>query len=194
MKRSIGYSICIAAFIATPATAQESGRKALDAWLKSDARLGISATYDTAHESGDTLTVRGLKYTYSKTFEFEGGSDSGDADTDDKNSFSVDISFSVPEMVADSLTADDVGFAVKSLTLSDGSRFSAQIKGDDDDEGIALEGTMDGYSVTNASWAQFPMIEDDPNRPCRSLSPDPGDDRQALCGRTEGRSVGTLFA
>ncbi len=164
MKRSIGYSICVAAFVATPAAAQETGRKALDAWLQSDARLGISATYDSAHETGDTLTVRGLEYTYSKTIEFGGDSDSADESTDDKTSVSVDINFTIPELIAETLTSDDAGFAVKNMTLSDGTRFSAEIRGDDD-EGLALEGTMDGYSVTNASWARFPVVEEDPSRP-----------------------------
>ena len=46
MTRSIAYSISIAALFAVPATAQETGQEAFDAWLKSDANLGISASYD----------------------------------------------------------------------------------------------------------------------------------------------------
>ncbi len=164
MTRSIAYSISIAALFAVPATAQETGQEAFDAWLKSDANLGISASYETIHEAGDTLTVSGLKYSYSKVFEFDAEKTSDGSDGD-KNSVSVSISFLVPQLVAEKLEKGDAGFSVAGLTLADGTSFNAEIRGDDDDEGLALEGTIDGYSVTNAAWPVFPVVQDDPKQP-----------------------------
>ncbi len=165
MKRCLSTAICLTALAVTSTQAQETGREAFDAWIKSDSDLGITATYDTASESGDTLTIRGLQYTFSRTFQFDDEENTEDGSAGENNSVSVDISFTVPELVADELTSNDAGFAVRRMTLSDGTRFTARITSDDDNEGLAVDGKMDGYLLTNASWAKLPVIEEDPNRP-----------------------------
>ncbi|MCY6380347.1 hypothetical protein [Hoeflea prorocentri] len=159
MKKIIVSSFCLLVAGAQPGFAQDAGQEALDDWLQSYRDLGATASYETVHTSGDTLTVKGLEVSYSTTFTMP-DSDAEDGD----QTVSLSMSWKSPELTAQNLRANAGGYAADSLTLSNGSTIAAALD-TEDEGGLKVNGTIDGYVVTDGRWPRLPRIAEDPERP-----------------------------
>ncbi|WP_419912789.1 hypothetical protein [Hoeflea sp.] len=160
MNRTIGWSIGILIATATPSLAQQTGQAAFDAWLQNYRDLGATVTYDTAHTSGDTLTINGLDI----SFETEFSIPDPDEDGDDV-SLQIDFSWKSPEVVSTNMTADGDLFSVAKMTIADGSLITVRLDPDGEDDDILLESRMDGFELIDGTWPALPKLAEDPQRP-----------------------------
>ncbi len=156
MKRYLLLVWCVAAVFSSPVFAQSSGKEAFDDWLKSYSDLGMQANYSSADESGNSLSVRDFRLSYSLTVP-------GDQQTK-VGSAKVDFSWTTPELVAVGFAEGKDGYSVDRLTLSDDTRFDVQVDAENGSD-ISLKGSVEGYLLVDAFWPRYPEIEEDANRP-----------------------------
>lgn len=156
MKRYLLLVWCVAAVISSPVFAQSSGKEAFDDWLKSYSDLGMEATYSSADEAGDRLSVRDFRLSYSLTVPGDEQTKAGQT--------KVDFSWTTPELVAVGFAGGKDGYSVDRLTLSDDTSFDAKVDAENGSD-ISLKGSVEGYLLVDAFWPHYPEIEDDANRP-----------------------------
>ena len=160
MRKIIASSFCLFVAGTHPAFAQDTGLQAFENLLQSYRDLGATASYQTTQTTGDTLTVKDLDVGYSTTFTV-----SGSDEEDGERTVNLTFTWKSPELIARKLTADADGFAVDHMTLANGSIFTVAIDMRGDDGGLAMDGRMDGYVITEARWPHLPQIAEDPKRP-----------------------------
>ena len=160
MNNKVAWSIGIVIATAPPSFAQQSGQAAFDVWLQNYRDLGATVTYDTAHTSGDTLTVNGLDISFDTTFSIP------DPDDDEDNaSLQIDFSWKSPEVVSTNMTAEGNLFSVDRMTIADGSLFTIRLDAEGEDDDIVVEARMDGFELTEGTWPTLPKLAEDPQRP-----------------------------
>lgn len=158
MKKRLLFSlVCISCLVASPSLADETGKSALDAWLQSNAGIGLEMSYQSAEEDGDLLTVRGFTASYSTTLETGGDQQSPDQVT-------LELIWTTPLLEVDAFRSDVTGFSVARMVLSDDTKISARILSSTQDD-IAIEGFIEGYEVHQAAWPIYPEIVEDPKHP-----------------------------
>ena len=160
MNNKAAWSIGIVIAMATPSFAQQSGQAAFDAWLQNYRDLGATVTYDTAHTSGDALTVNGLDISFDTTFSIP----DPDGDGDDA-SLQIDFSWKSPEVVSTNMTAESNLFSVEKMTIADGSLFTIRLDAEGEDDDIVVEARMDGFELIEGTWPALPKLAEDPQRP-----------------------------
>jgi len=158
MKKLVLFPlICLSGLIVSPSLADETGKLALDAWVQSNAGIGLEMSYRSAEEDGDLLTVRGFTASYSTTLETGG-------DQQNPDQVTVELNWTTPLLEVDGFRSDAAGFSVARMTLSDDTRISTHIVSSTGND-IAIEGIIEGYEVHQATWPIYPEIAEDPRRP-----------------------------
>ncbi|WP_136656916.1 hypothetical protein [Nitratireductor sp. XY-223] len=160
MNRKLAWSIGILMATASPALAQQTGQAAFDAWLQSYRDLGATASYDSARDSGGTLTVTGLDLSFETTFSIPDPDEDGEDLTLD-----IDFSWTSEQVVATNMTAEGNLFSVDRMTIADGSLFSVRLDPEGEDDDIVLESRMDGFELIKGTWPALPKLAEDPQRP-----------------------------
>lgn len=160
MRKIIVSSFCLFIAGVQPISAEDSGLDAFEDLLQSYRDLGASASYETTQTSGDMLTVKGLSVGYSTSFTVS----ASDAE-DGEQTISLEFFWKSPELTARKLTSDVAGFAVDHMTMANGSIFTVSVDVQGDDGGLAMDGRMDGYVITEARWPRLPRIAGDPQQP-----------------------------
>lgn len=151
------FLVCLVAVsFSSPGFAQSSGKEAFDAWLKTYGALGMQASYASADESGDRLTIQDFKLTYSLAIGGEGGTD--------QDAEQIDFSWTTPELTATAFAAGADGYSVDRMTLSDDTGFKVHFDSEDGSD-ISMSATVEGYLLTDAFWPRYPEIAVDPDRP-----------------------------
>jgi len=153
---------------ASPGLAGQTGKAALDDWLRSDLNFGSIVTYASATEDGDTLIVRDLQGHFSTRIApgrfqtlFEYGSVSVRTELEDVD---LTMTFRAPEMVVEKLASDVTGFSFQSLSLPKNAGFVIEIEAANNDKQI-MEGRLEGYETIEAFYPRQPKIGEDPERP-----------------------------
>ncbi|MEX3009429.1 hypothetical protein [Hoeflea sp. TYP-13] len=154
MKKSLSWSLCILVYMATPGLAQQTGKDALDEWIKSSAESGTEATYRSAEESGDVLTVEDLAFSLTSSIALGGAKDG-----DTPSAVKLDFTWKIPELVAKNLSADDSGFSAERLEYPDDVSFNFVV-GADDGVVLSYEGTIKDYVIEGIFWPRYPKIPD----------------------------------
>lgn len=156
MKRYLIVVWAAMAAVSSPVFAQSSGKEAFDDWLKSYSDLGLQAGYASAEESGDRLSVRDFRLSYSLTVP-------GDAQAGSEPA-KVEFSWTTPELVATGFAESEDGYSVDRLSLSDDTTFNIEVDAENGSD-VSLDGKVEGYLLVDAFWPHYPEIEDDKNRP-----------------------------
>jgi hypothetical protein len=165
MKQRLVLSVGVAMFFASPCLAEETGQSALDDWLQSNADIGVESSYKSAEESGDLLTVQDFSFSYSTSFMADGPAvSSDDGSTTAPESVKVELTWTTPQFEAEKFTSDEDGFSVQHLSLSDDTRFVVRIESSKQNDAL-VDGTVEGYALTQAFWPRFPEIKEDPSHP-----------------------------
>lgn len=156
-KRVLFPLICMSGFVVSPSLADETGKSALDAWVQSNAAIGLEMSYRSAEEEGDLLTIHGFSVSYSTTLKT-----GGDQQSPDKATF--EVNWTTPLLEVDTFRSDATGFSVARMVLSDDTRISARILSSTEED-MSIEGIIEGYEVHQAAWPYYPDIDEDPGRP-----------------------------
>lgn len=164
-KRKLILLALVGGIFASPALADETGKSALDAWISSNADIGLDMSYQSAEESGDMLAVRGFKASFSTTFA-SGSSSSTSNDTEASKSQpgTLHLTWITPLLEAENFQSSEAGFLVDHLVLSDDTQINVHIVSPDQNR-VVIDGTIEGYELINAAWPHYPNIPKDPDHP-----------------------------
>lgn len=170
MVRCVYAGICLTVCAMFPAQAAETGRSAFEAWVNSDMAAGVSATYGSAEDNGDVLTVRDFTYAISNDIDLSWLESSDTGPSDEAETFSVEVKLTVPELVATRFASDSNGFSADLMTMSEDTAISARLQLSDD-EGLAIDGWIKGFVSKGVFWPRLPAVEVDSRRPLESFIP-----------------------
>lgn len=164
MKKWVFFPlICMSGLVVSPSLADETGKLALEAWVQSNAGIGLEISYRSAEEDGDLLTVHGFTASYSTTLETS-------VDQQSPDQLTVEFNWTTPLLEVDGFRSDAAGFSVARMVLSDDTTMSARILSSTGND-IAIEGVIEGYEMSQAAWPIYPEIAEDPRRPVSRWMP-----------------------